>query len=213
LVFLGAPGAGKGTQAQEIARRLGIPHISTGAIFRENVQKGTRLGALAKSLMEKGELVSDEVVNGMVDDRLRQADCAKGFLLDGYPRTVAQAKALKGMLGAMGCDSPIVVNLQVSYDIIVQRLSGRRNCPKCQRIYNLLSQPPQKDSVCDVDGVALEQRADDREEAIRQRLAAYEAQTAPLIDYYQSGGKLLQVNGEQAPERITEELSRLLLSA
>lgn len=210
LIFLGAPGAGKGTQAREISQRLGIPHISTGAIFRENVRRGTPLGLLAKGCMEKGELVSDDVVNTMVRERLRQPDCVEGFLLDGYPRTVAQAKALRGMLHERGQDSPVVVNLRVSYDVIVERLSGRRTCPVCQRTYNLRSQPPHRDNVCDADGAALEQRADDREEAIRERLAAYEAQTAPLIDFYRTEGRILEVNGEQSPAQISDELGRLL---
>lgn len=210
LIFLGAPGAGKGTQAREIAKRLGIPHISTGAIFRENVQRGTPLGLLAKGLMEKGELVRDDVVNTMVRERLSQPDCAEGFLLDGYPRTVAQAEALRAILRETGQGTPVVVNLRVSYDVLVERLSGRRTCPACQRTYNLRSQPPLRDNVCDADGVPLEQRADDREEAIRERLSAYEAQTAPLIVFYRNEGQFWEVNGEQSPDEITNELSRLL---
>jgi adenylate kinase len=212
LIFLGPPGAGKGTQATEIAKRLGIPHISTGAIFRENVRQGTPLGLLAKGLMEKGELVKDEVVNTMARERLRQPDCAGGFLLDGYPRTVAQARELRAILKEMGQPPPVVVSLRVRYDVIVERLSGRRTCPACHRTYNLRSQPPLRDNVCDVDGVALVQRADDREEAIRERLAAYERQTAPLVDFYRNEGVLLEVNGEQSPSEITSDLDRLLAS-
>ena len=210
LVFLGAPGAGKGTQAREVCNRLGVPHISTGDILRANVGKQTPLGLLAKSLMDRGELVSDEVINGMVQDRLRQPDCQGGFLLDGYPRTLAQAEALRALLKEKGYGAPVVVNLRVGYNVIVKRLGGRRICPVCQRTYNLNSQPPLRDGVCDADGSPLQQRADDREEAIRERLLAYEAQTAPLIEFYKKEGRFLDVDGEQSSEQISSELARLL---
>ena len=212
LIFLGAPGAGKGTQAAEIARRFGIPHISTGAILRESVRQGTPLGLLAKDLMERGELVSDDVVNNMVRERLRQPDCAGGFLLDGYPRTMGQARELRAILKEIGQPPPVVVNLRVRYDVIVERLGGRRTCPACQRTYNLRSQPPLRDDVCDADGTALIERADDRERAVRERLAAYERQTAPLVDFYRDEGVLLEVNGERSAAEITDELTRLLAS-
>jgi len=210
LVFLGPPGAGKGTQSRLLARGLSIPHISTGDLFRENVEKGTPLGLIAKAFMERGELVSDEVVNNMVRERLREPDCGSGFLLDGYPRTLPQAETLKGLLREQGCGAPLVVNLGVSYTEIVKRLGGRRICPVCQRIYNLVTQPPSKDSVCDDDGAVLQQRQDDREEAIRERLSAYEAQTAPLIEYYKAQGSLREVNAERAPEQISDELMRVI---
>lgn len=210
VVFLGPPGAGKGTQARLVARHLGIPHISTGGLFRENVEKGTPLGLAAKSLMERGELIRDEVVDEMVRLRLQDADCEAGFLLDGYPRTLSQAEALKELLREKkGCGPPVVVNLGVSYTAIVQRLSGRRICPVCQRTYNLASQPPSNDSLCDDDGAALQQRPDDREEAVRERLAAYEAQTAPLIEYYKAEGHFHEVNADRGPEQITDELLRV----
>ena len=212
LIFLGAPGAGKGTQAREIAKRFGIPHISTGAILRESVRQGTSLGLLAKDLMDRGELVTDDVVNGLVRERLRQPDCARGFLLDGYPRTLGQARELRTILKEIGQTAPVVVNLRVRYDVIVERLGGRRTCPACQRTYNLRSQPPLRDNVCDADGTPLIERADDREEAVRKRLAAYERQTAPLVDFYRDEGVLLEVNGERSPSEITNELSRLLAS-
>jgi adenylate kinase len=212
LILLGAPGAGKGTQARVITQTLGIPHISTGAIFRQNVQQGTPLGLLAKSFMEKGELVTDDIVNKMVRERLRLPDCGSGFLLDGYPRTVAQAEEFQGIVRELGLGSPVVVNIHVGYDVIVDRLSGRWTCPACQRTYNLKTQPPRRPGVCDSDGVALEQRADDREEAIRERLAAYERQTAPLVDFYRKNGGVIEVNGEQTPEAISEQLSHLLAS-
>lgn len=210
LVFLGPPGAGKGTQARLLARGLSIPHISTGDLFRENVEKGTPLGQTAKAFMERGELVSDELVNSMVRDRLQEPDCDSGFLLDGYPRTLPQAEMLKQFLRERSCGAPLVVNLGVSYTEIVKRLGGRRVCPACQRIYNLVTQPPSNDSVCDDDGAVLQQRQDDREEAIRERLAAYEAQTAPLIAYYKAQGSLREVDAERAPEQISDELMRVI---
>ncbi len=210
LVFLGPPGAGKGTQARLIARGLSIPHISTGDMFRENVERGTALGGTAKAFMERGELVSDEVVNGMVRERLGQPDCELGFLLDGYPRTLRQAEILKEFLQEGGYGAPLVVNLVLSYTEVVKRLGGRRICPLCQRSYNLVSQPPLKDSICDDDGAVLQQRPDDREEAIRERLSAYEAQTAPLIEYYQGQGNYHDVNVEREPEQICEELMRMI---
>jgi adenylate kinase len=209
-VFLGPPGAGKGTQAREIAKRLDIPHISTGAILRENIRRGTPLGVMVKDVIEQGELVKDDLVNALVRQRLREPDCAQGFLLDGYPRTVAQAQELKNILRELGADPPVVVNFRVGYDVIVQRFSGRRTCPVCQRTYNLRSRPPLQDNLCDVDRAALVQRADDGEEAVRQRLAAYERQTATLVDYYRNEGQLLDVDGEKGAPEITDELARLL---
>jgi len=210
LVFLGPPGAGKGTQARLLARGLSIPHISTGDLFRDHVEKKTPLGLTAKAFMERGELVSDEVVNNMVRERLQEPDCDSGFLLDGYPRTLPQAEMLKEFLRERSCGAPLVVNLGVSYTESVKRLGGRRICPVCQRTYNLVSQPPSKDTVCDDDGAALQQRPDDREEAIRERLSAYEAQTAPLIEYYKAQGSLHEVNAERTPELISEELMRVI---
>jgi adenylate kinase len=174
------------------------------------VEKRTPLGLLAKGFMDRGELVSDPVVNAMVRERLEQPDCARGFLLDGYPRTLAQAAALKELLRALGRDIAVVVNLRLEYNVLVDRLSGRRTCPVCQRTYNLRSQPPAKPGVCDDDGAALQQRPDDREEAIRERFSAYQTRSTPLIDFYRSEGRLLEVNGDQRPEEITEELSRRL---
>jgi len=210
VVFLGPPGAGKGTQARLITRALGIPHISTGDLLRENVENRTPLGLTAKAFMERGELVSDEVVNGMVRERLRQPDCEPGFLLDGFPRTLRQAEVLKELLRERGCGAPLVVNLGISYTEIVKRLGSRRICPVCQRTYNLVSQPPLNDNVCDDDGAVLQQRPDDREEAIRERLTAYEARTAPLIEYYKAQGRLHEVNGDRRPEKIAEELLQVI---
>lgn len=210
IVFLGPPGAGKGTQARGIAKRLGIPHISTGDMFRDNVEKGTPLGKAAKSIMEAGDLVGDDLVNEMVRNRLSQPDCARGFLLDGYPRTLPQAQALRQILQEKGPSDPVVVNLKVSYNVVVKRLSGRRVCPVCNRTYNLNSQPPARDCVCDDDGTPLQQRSDDREKAIRERLSAYDAQTAPLVNFYKSDGPFFEIDADQTPGQITSALSSLL---
>jgi len=209
IVFLGPPGAGKGTQAREIARRLKIPHISTGDMFRDNVQRQTPLGKAAKAVMEAGDLVSDDLVNQMVQDRLSQDDCKDGFLLDGYPRTLAQAQALKGIVDRIGQKEPVVVNLNVSYNTIVHRLSGRRVCPVCNRTYNLSWQPPARDNVCDDDGTPLQQRSDDREDAIRERLTAYEAQTAPVVEFYKRESGIFEIDADQTPDEITGRLARL----
>ena len=209
LCFWGRQRQGKAPRPGLLPGICRFPHISTGDLFRDNVGKGTPLGLLAKALMDRGELLSDDVVNEMVRERLSEPDCEKGFLLDGYPRTLAQADALKEMLRQRGCGLPVVVNLGVSYNVIVKRLGGRRICPICQRTYNLVSQPPRKDSVCDDDGASLKQRPDDREEAIRERLSAYEAQTAPLMEYYKKEGRFYEVNADRTPEQITDELMRV----
>jgi adenylate kinase len=210
LILLGAPGAGKGTQARIISNILWIPHISTGAILRQNIQQGSPLGRLSMCFMEKGELVPDDVVNKMMRERLRQPDCGSGFLLDGYPRTVAQAEDFREIVREIGQLSPVVVNLRVRYEVIVKRLSGRWSCPACQRTYHLGSQPPLRTGICDADETALEQRRDDREDTIAERLAAYQRQTAPLVDFYRNGGVVLEVDGERSPEAVSTELSGLL---
>ena len=210
LVFLGPPGAGKGTQAREIVKQLGIPHISTGDMFRENVERETPLGLRAKATMDSGELVGDDLVNEMVRERISRDDCGQGFLLDGYPRTLAQAKALKEFLRQKGFGAPVVIHLRLGYNTVVERLSGRRICPVCNRIYNLCLQPPAQPGICDEDGASLQQRPDDREEAIRERLSAYESQTAPLMDFYRNEGRFYEVDADQAPERITGAINRIV---
>ena len=209
IVFLGPPGAGKGTQAREIARRLGIPHISTGDMFRENVEKGTPVGNIAKSIMAAGELVNDDLVNEIVRIRLALEDCKSGFVLDGYPRTVMQAKELTEILRKNGYKEPLVIDLQISYNVVVRRLSGRRLCPVCNRTYNLSSQPPAKDLLCDDDGAPLKQRSDDREETVRDRLASYGAQAAPLVEFYKGQGRLIEVDADQDPQTVASELLRI----
>lgn len=159
--------------------------------------------------MDKGELVSDSVVNDVARERIGRTDCQKGFLLDGYPRTVPQAETLKKILEQNGQGAPVVINLEVSYNAILRRLGGRRICPVCQRSYNLYSQPPRQEGICDADGACLEQRPDDREAAIRERLSAYETQSVPLIDFYRKQGRLFEVNGDQSPEEITSALARI----
>jgi adenylate kinase len=206
LVLLGPPGAGKGTQAQEIARHYQVPQISTGDMFREHVARGTELGRQAKAVMEQGGLVSDDIVIAMVSDRIRQADCGQGFLLDGFPRTQAQAERLEGLLEENGFEPALAVNLRVSYNSLIRRLTGRRVCAASGHIYNIYHQPPKTAGKCDLDGSELLERADDREEVIRERLRAYEAETKPLVEFYRQRGALVDVNGDESPTALTERL-------
>ena len=208
IILLGAPGAGKGTQAKRIAAHYGIPHVSTGDILRENVARGTELGVKAKAVMERGELVPDDLVNAMVATRVRQTDAGRGFILDGYPRTVAQAEWLDKELE--GKRPPVVISVEVSYNQLLQRLTGRRSCPVDGKIYNIYFQPPEKDGVCDVCGTQLIQRVDDTEEVISERLKSYERQTLPLVDFYNRHGRLRRVNGELPVEQVTEQIFRAI---
>jgi adenylate kinase len=210
LVLLGPPGAGKGTQAKQIAATLAVPHLSTGDMFRDHAARGTELGKKAAQIMQTGQLVPDEIVNGMVEERLRCADCAHGFLLDGYPRTVAQAGALDGTLNELFACQPVVINLRVEYNELIQRLTGRRSCPQCGAIYNVYLKLPARQGVCDADGVALIQRADDQEEVVRGRISAYDTLTLPLVDYYRKRGGFHEVDGGQKPEAITQQIAGVL---
>lgn len=210
ILFLGAPGAGKGTQASLIARKLNIPHISTGDIFREAVSKGTELGRKAKEYMDRGELVPDEVVIGIVKERLSQEDCRNGFVLDGFPRTVAQAEALDKVLEDLGAKLDFVFNINVSEEEVVRRLTGRRTCRNCNAVYHVEFNPPAKDGVCDACGGELYQRDDDREETVRNRMRVYLEKTAPLIDYYKSKGVLIDINGELPVDGVTKEIEKYL---
>lgn len=210
LIFLGAPGAGKGTQAREISMRLGIPHISTGDMLRDAVQKQTPLGLAAKAQMDAGELVTDDVVCGIAAARIQQPDTANGFILDGFPRTLRQAEFVDGLLRQGGRSAPLVLNIEVDPALLFKRLTGRRTCPIGGHIYNLYFSPPKNDEICDLDGGKLFQRADDREEAIEQRLHAYEQLTRPLVDYYRQRALLKAVDGNRPPEAITEEICRIL---
>jgi adenylate kinase len=212
IVLLGPPGAGKGTQAKLIAQHYGIPHISTGDILRSNVARGTELGRKAKAVMERGELVSDDLVNGMVADRIKQPDCDRGFVLDGFPRTVAQAEWLDSELaGKAGNTRPtVVIDVDVSYNQLLQRLTGRRACPVDGKIYNIYLQPPKKEGVCDVCGTQLFQRVDDTEEVISERLKSFERQTLPLEDFYRRQGRLRRIHGEQPVEQVLADMFRAI---
>lgn len=214
VILLGAPGAGKGTQAKQIVERYGIPQISTGDLLRDNVARSTELGKKAKSVMERGELVPDQLVCDMVAERLQEADCDRGFILDGFPRTATQAQWLDALLDGKVFDNqrmpPLVVNIAVGYNQLLRRLTGRRSCPSCGRIYNVYFQPPRIADTCDVDGSKLVTRKDDTEEVISERLKAYERQTLPLTDHYRSKGRLREVDGDQAPEQVTVEAFRAI---
>lgn len=207
IILLGAPGAGKGTQAKQIVERYSVPQISTGDLLRENVRLGTELGKKAKAVMDAGRLVSDELVCDMVAERLSRPDCARGYILDGFPRTVGQAEWLDGFLAARGSKLPLrVIKITVDYNKLLKRLTGRRTCPVCGTIYNMYTNPPKVNEVCDREGAKLTFRKDDSEEAIGTRLKAYEKDTLPLTDYYRQRGILKEINGEAAPEQVTREL-------
>jgi len=203
IVLVGPPGAGKGTQAQFIASHLAIPKISTGDIFRYNVSHGTALGRKAKDYMGRGDLVPDEVTIAMVRDRLSEEDAQEGFLLDGFPRNVPQAETLEKMLSEWETRLDIVLELVVDDDEVVRRLSGRRTCHQCGRVWHVLFDPPARDDTCDDDGSELFQRDDDREETIRHRLEVYQDQTAPLIAYYADQGILLGLDATGPVEEVT----------
>jgi len=213
LIFLGAPGAGKGTQAREVARHFTIPQVSTGDILREAVKRQTPLGLAAKAKMEAGALVPDEVVCGIVEERIGETDCQKGFILDGFPRTVAQAQFVDRMLQAKGRGRPQVLDIEVDEDLLLKRLTGRRTCSVCGEIYNVHFNPPQAEGICDKDGGKLLYRADDNEQTIRQRLEAYHKQTSPLIEFYRAQGVLHEVDGNKDPAAIAKGLLEFLSQA
>jgi adenylate kinase len=206
VILLGPPGAGKGTQAKRISELYGIPQISTGDILRDNISRGTELGKLAGELMERGELVPDELVVQMVADRLAQPDCVRGFILDGFPRTVKQAEWLDKHLAekrffetGSGCKQLVVIQLTVEYNHLLRRLTGRRTCPTCGRIYNAnTTQRSLVEGVCDIDGSALVTRKDDRDDVIAERLKNYEKQTLPLVSYYTQRNRLTEIDGGEA---------------
>ncbi len=210
LVLLGPPGAGKGTQAKELSLRLGIPHISTGDMLREAVREGTPLGLKAKAVMESGGLVSDELLTGIVKERLAKADCAPGFILDGYPRNLSQAAILDGILGELGKDPVRAVELEVADDVIVTRLSSRRSCPGCGAVYNLVTSPPISPGVCDKCSATLVLREDDKESVIRERLRVYHEKTAPLSAHFKARGVLLGVPGDQSPAEVLSAVERAI---
>ena len=196
IILLGKPGGGKGTQATMLKDRLGVPQISTGDILREAVKRQTPFGIEAKKFMDAGLLVPDCLIKDLIAERLQEQDTAKGFIFDGFPRTIAQAEALKEIGASLGFDIDAVVNIDVSSEAIVTRLSGRRSC-QCGAVYHVVSKPPAKEGVCDQCGAALYQRSDDQEAVIRNRLEQYEAQTRPLIDLYEKEGKLVTIDGNK----------------
>jgi len=196
IILLGKPGGGKGTQATMLKDRLGVPQISTGDILREAVKRQTPFGIEAKKFMDAGLLVPDCLIKDLIAERLREQDTAEGFIFDGFPRTIAQAEALKEIGASLGFDIDAVVNIDVSSEAIVTRLSGRRSC-QCGAVYHVVSKPPAKEGVCDQCGAALYQRSDDQEAVIRNRLEQYEAQTRPLIDLYEKEGKLVTIDGNK----------------
>ena len=215
VILLGPPGAGKGTQAKRIVDRYGVPQISTGDLLRDHVARGTELGLAAKAIMARGELVPDELLYGIVASRLRQADCQRGFVLDGFPRTAAQAGWLdafleKGLFENKSENSekrpPVVIQLLVDYTQLLLRLTGRRSCPTCGRLYNIHFQPALVDELCDVDGSKLVIRNDDREEVISGRFTAYEAQTKPVVDHYRALRRLVTVDADRPMEEITAQI-------
>jgi len=213
----GPPGAGKGTQAKRIMEHYLIPQVSTGDILRQNIADGTPLGLAAKAVMARGELVSDDLVCTMVGERLSQPDCERGYVLDGFPRTAAQAGWLDALLEKTLFDNsrstrawPIVIRLDVDYNQLLLRITGRRSCPTCGRIYNVHFQPPRVDEVCDCDGSKLVTRNDDRLEVIQPRWAAYEEQTRPVADYYQRTGRLFSIDGDLPMDEVTEQIYRII---
>ena len=210
IIMLGAPGAGKGTQAAEISKEYNIPHISTGDIFRSNIKNGTELGRLAKSYMDKGELVPDEVTVNMLLQRVAEADCANGYVLDGFPRTIPQAEVLEKELEASGAKVDFALNVDVPDESIVKRMSGRRSCPSCSSIYHVEFKKPQKDGICDKCGSGLVQRDDDKEETVKNRLSVYHEQTAPLIDFYERRSVLRTVDGTKDMEQVKKDIFGIL---
>ncbi|HPZ54447.1 MAG TPA: adenylate kinase [Bacillota bacterium] len=210
LILLGPPGAGKGTQAERLSKELRIPHISTGDMFREAVASGSPLGLQAKGFMDAGQLVPDGVTVGIVRERLSRSDCRKGFLLDGFPRTVPQAEALEEILADLSESLDAVISIEVPEDVIVRRLSQRRVCGDCGTIYHLETKPPAPNGKCNVCGGDIFQRADDSEETVRKRLEVYRLQTEPLIRYYEKKGLLRRVSGDSDIETVFEETFRVL---
>jgi adenylate kinase len=210
ILLFGPPGCGKGTQAAFLVERLHIPSISTGEMFRAECKAGTPLGRRARAILARGGLIGDEIVNAMVAGRITQDDCKSGFLLDGYPRTVAQAKFFTRLLEQRAIADPLVVHIEVPATNLVARLTARRQCPRCLHIYNLLSQPPRAEGVCDTDGAELIHREDDCETAIRQRLRAYDELTGPVLDWF-GERHVRRVDGSTAPAAVAAQIERALL--
>jgi len=220
IILLGPPGAGKGTQSRLIREKYGVPQISTGELLRDHVARATGVGLEAQAIMSRGELVPDRLLYGIVSARLREPDCRRGFVLDGFPRTAAQAGWLDAFLqneffenqlpGQAAAPAPVVIQLLVDYTELLLRLTGRRQCPTCGRTYNIHFQPPRVDELCDVDGTPLILRDDDREEVVRERLAVYERQTTPVVEYYRQQGSLVVVNADRPVAEVAAEIFALI---
>jgi adenylate kinase len=212
VIFLGPPGSGKGTQAKVLAGKFSAPHLSTGDMLREHIASGTPLGLKAKPIMLRGELVPDSLVLRMVAERIERPDCSRGFVFDGFPRTVTQAKYLGEMLKRQGFKQPFVIHMVIGNAMLIRRLTGRRTCKVGGEIYNIYDRPPQVEGICDNDGGELVQRPDDREEVIRQRLHAYEKLTAPLVSYYRRLGSLHEIDASKSVEEVEQEIVQAVAS-
>lgn len=210
IVMLGAPGAGKGTQAAMICEKYGLPHVSTGDIFRSNIKNGTELGKKAKGYMDQGKLVPDELTIQLLLDRVAQDDCKDGYILDGFPRTIPQADALTKALAELGQKVDAAIDVEVPDENIIRRMSGRRSCPKCGASYHIEYIPPKKEGICDVCGSTLIQRDDDKPETVKQRLAVYHDQTQPLISYYEKAGVLNKVDGTKDKDDVFADIVSIL---
>jgi len=210
LILLGPPGAGKGTQAKLLAKRCGIPHLSTGDIFRDAVSRGSETGQVVKPYLDRGELVPDAVVMKIIEERLSRPDCRSGAVFDGFPRTVSQARDFDILLRRNGFDKPIVIDVRVNREDLMRRLSGRWTCSVGGEIYNIFDAPPKKYGICDVDGGKLVQRSDDRPEVVKQRLMTYDEKTKPLTEYYQRQGVLESVDGSGPMETVTKALAAIM---
>ena len=210
LIMLGAPGAGKGTQAKKISAKYGIPHISTGDIFRANIKGGTELGMKAKAFMDQGQLVPDEITIGMLLDRIKEDDCQKGYVLDGFPRTIPQAESLTKALTELGDKIDWAVNVDVPDENIISRMSGRRACLGCGQAYHIVYNAPSQEGICDVCGQELVLRDDDKPETVQKRLEVYHKQTQPLIDYYRGAGVLAEVDGTKDLEEVFQDIVKIL---
>ena len=210
IIMLGAPGAGKGTQANKIAEKYQIPHVSTGDIFRSNIKEGTELGRKAKEYMDQGALVPDQLTIGMLMDRIQKDDCKDGYVLDGFPRTIPQAESLKKAITEMSEQIDFAINIDVSDEDIINRMSGRRACIACGATYHIVYNPSKVPGICDVCGSELVLRDDDKPETVKKRLSVYHAQTRPLIDYYKEAGVLVNVDGTQALNKVFSDITDIL---
>lgn len=210
IIMLGAPGAGKGSQASRIAKEYQLPHISTGDIFRANLKEETELGKRAKSFMDKGELVPDDITIAMLLDRIHKEDCKNGYILDGFPRTIPQAEALKEALAKKDEKIDLALDVEASDELIIKRMAGRRTCPACGAIYHIVTLPPKTEGICDRCGTDLIQRKDDNEETVKNRLKIYHEVTEPLISYYKKEGILEEIDGAEELDKVFEKVKRII---